>query len=301
MYIIGEKINGSIPKTSKAIDDHDEAYIRYLAKAQTAAGSDFLDCCASRNEGEIDIQKWLIGMIQEESDLPICVDSPSPDTCVKAAFEFCNKPGIINSVSMEGDKCNIVLPKIQGTDWGVVALLCDNNGIPEDAEGRLEVFARLMEEMKKYEIAPNRIYIDPLVETLGANEESLLMFADVTREVKKQYPSIHITSGLSNISFGLPYRRMINMAFLVLAMEAGMDSAIIDPLIPEFQGIMYAANALIDNDEMGIEYIGAFRDGVFGRPLKADEKKLVATAAEAGVAEDDKEKLEELLHLLQLK
>ncbi|MGI6217938.1 MAG: dihydropteroate synthase, partial [Coriobacteriales bacterium] len=122
MYIIGEKINGSIPRTSKAIDEHDESYIRYLAKAQTEAGADFLDCCASRNEGELDLQKWLIGMIQEESDLPICVDSPSPEVCVQAAMEFCNKPGIINSVSMEGDKCDIVLPKIEGTDWGVVAL-----------------------------------------------------------------------------------------------------------------------------------------------------------------------------------
>ncbi|MGI6217644.1 MAG: dihydropteroate synthase, partial [Coriobacteriales bacterium] len=219
----------------------------------------------------------------------------------QAAMEFCNKPGIINSVSMEGDKCDIVLPKIEGTDWGVVALLCDNSGIPEDAEGRLEVFTRVMEQMKKHDIAPNRVYIDPLVETLGANEESLIMFAEVTREVKKQYPSIHITSGLSNISFGLPYRRMINMAFLVLAMEAGMDSAIIDPLVKEFQGVMYAANALIGNDEMGIEYIGAFRDGVFGRPLKAAEKKLIVDAAEAGVAAEDKDQLEELLGIAGLK
>lgn len=267
-YIIGEKINGSIPKTSKAIDERDEDYIRYLAKAQTEAGADFLDCCASRNEGELELQKWLIGLIQEESDLPICVDSPSPECCV-AAMEFCNKPGIINSISMEGNKCDVILPAIQGTEWGVVALLCDNNGIPEDAEGRLEVFEKIMEETAKYDIDPSRIYIDPLVETLGANEESLLCFAEVTREIKKQYPTIHVTSGLSNISFGLPYRRMINMAFLVLAMEAGMDSGIIDPLIKEFQGVMYAANALLGVDEMALEYIGAFRDGVFGEPPTA--------------------------------
>ena len=121
------------------------------------------------------------------------------------------------------------------------------------------------------------------------------MFADVTREVKKQYPSIHITSGLSNISFGLPYRRMVNMAFLVLAMEAGMDSAIIDPLIKEFQGVMYAANALLGVDEMALEYIGAFRDEVFGRPVKAAEKKLIADSALAGVSADQKAELEDAL------
>ncbi len=263
MYVIAEKINGSIPKTSKAIDEKDEQYIRYLAKAQTEAGSDFIDCCASRNEGELGYQEWLINLIQEESDLPICVDSPSPEIIVEA-MKLCNKEGLVNSVSMEGDKCDIVLPAIKGTNWGVVALLCDNNGIPEDAEGRLEVFGQIMERMEKEEIAPDRIYIDPLVETLGANEESLICFADVCREVKKQYPNIHLTSGLSNISFGMPYRKMINMAFLVLAMQAGMDSAIVDPLNRDFRAIMYAANALLGNDEMGLEYIGAFREGIIG-------------------------------------
>lgn len=263
MEVIGEKINGSIPKTSKAIDEHDETYIRYLAKAQTEAGADYLDCCASRNEGEYEIQEWLIGMIQDESDLPICLDSPDPELLVKL-MKLCNKEGIINSVSMEGEKCDIVLPEIKDTNWKVIALLCDNNGIPEDAEGRLEVFGALMERMEQDGIAPNRIYIDPLVETLGANEESLLTFSEVCRQVKKEYPSIHLTSGLSNISFGMPYRKMINMAFLVLAMEAGMDSAIVDPLNRDFRGIMYAANALLDNDEMGLEYIGAFRDGMIG-------------------------------------
>lgn len=263
MYVIAEKINGSIPKTSKAIDEKDEQYIRYLAKAQTEAGSDFIDCCASRNEGELGYQEWLINLIQEESDLPICVDSPSPEIIVEA-MKLCNKEGLVNSVSMEGDKCDIVLPAIKGTNWGVVALLCDNNGIPEDAEGRLEVFGQIMERMEKEEISPDRIYIDPLVETLGANEESLICFADVCREVKKQYPNIHLTSGLSNISFGMPYRKMINMAFLVLAMQAGMDSAIVDPLNRDFRAIMYAANALLGNDEMGLEYIGAFREGIIG-------------------------------------
>ncbi len=263
MIIIGEKVNGSIPKTSKAIDERDEAYIRYLAKAQTEAGADYLDCCASRNEGELDYQKWLIGLIQEESDLPICIDSPSPEICI-SAMEFCNKPGIINSISMEGNKCDVVLPAIQGTDWGVVALLCDNNGIPSDAEGRIDVFHQIAKQMEKYDIAPERVYIDPLVETLGANEESLLTFAEVCRAVKKEIPNIHITSGLSNISFGLPCRKMINMAFLVLAMQAGMDSAIIDPLNRDFQGVMYAANALLGVDEMALEYITAFREGVFG-------------------------------------
>ena len=263
MIIIGEKINGSIPKTSAAIDAHDEEYIRYLAKAQTEVGADYLDCCASRVDNELGIQEWLIGLIQEESDLPICLDSPSPQTLVEA-MKFCNKPGIINSISMEGDKCEVILPAIQGTDWGVVALLCDNNGIPEDAEGRLEVFADLMEVLKEYDIDPSRVYIDPLVETLGANEESLLCFAEVCREVKKQYPTIHITSGLSNISYGLPVRKMINMAFMTLAMNAGMDSAIIDPLSRDLRGIIYATDALLAEDEMAIEYIGAFREGLFG-------------------------------------
>lgn len=267
MIIIGEKVNGAIPKTGKAIAEHDEDYIKYLVKAQSEVGVNYLDCCASVQDGELETLEWLIGLIQGESDTPICIDSPSPQACIDA-IKFCKRPGIINSVSMEGDKIDTVFPVIADTDWKCVALLCDDKGLPRTAEARIDVLKRTMARAEEFGIAQDRLFIDPLVETLGANPDSYRIFADTCIKAKELYPDIHITSGLSNISFGLPVRKVINMAFLALAMDAGMDSAIVDPLNRDFMGVIFASDALIGNDEYCEEYLDAYRNNIFG-PVKA--------------------------------
>ncbi|NTU89269.1 MAG: methyltetrahydrofolate cobalamin methyltransferase, partial [Actinobacteria bacterium] len=122
MIIIGEKINGSIPSTGKAIAAKDADFISNLAKIQSEARADYIDCCASVNEGELETVKWLVDLIQAQTDTPICLDSPNSQNCIDA-MQFCNKPGIINSVSMEGDKIDVVFPAIADSTWGVIALL----------------------------------------------------------------------------------------------------------------------------------------------------------------------------------
>lgn len=268
MIIIGEKCNGSIPSVGRAIATRDEAFIRRLARIQEDANSDYLDCCASVNVDELDTLKWLIDIIQDETTTKICVDSPDPHVCAEA-IEFCKKPGIINSVSLEGNKLDVVLPVIENTCWGCVALLSGETGIPQTSAERLENFKRLMGRMERHGIAPDRLYIDPLVEGLATNQESLTIFAQTCRGVKELYPEIHITSGLSNISFGLPARKMLNMAFMALAMQAGMDSAIVDPTNRDMMGIIYATQALLGEDDYCMEYISAYRENLFGSPPKA--------------------------------
>jgi 5-methyltetrahydrofolate--homocysteine methyltransferase len=268
MIIIGEKLNGSIPSVGKAIADRDEAFLRRLAKIQTEAGAHYLDVCASVQEDtEVETLKWMLDLAQDESDVPICLDSPSQYTLVKA-LPFCKKPGLVNSVSLEGDKIDTIFPIIADTKWGCVALLCDDKGIPNSVERRMEVFDGIMAKVKEYGIDPSRIFIDPLVVTLSTNDAALTMFAECTRRVKEQYPTIHVTSGLSNISFGLPVRKMINMAFMVLAMNAGMDSAIVDPTNREMLGVIYAADCLLEKDESCLEYIMAYREGIIAPPKK---------------------------------
>lgn len=263
MIIIGEKVNGSIPKTGKAIKEHDEEYIKELAKMQTAAKADYIDCCASINDGELEMEHWLIDLIQSESDLPICIDSPNPQVCIDA-MKFCNKPGLINSISLEGNKIDTIFPVIKDTEWNCVALLCDDKGIPATADARIEIFKKIMERAEKDGIAPERLFIDPLVETLGTNGQSLLTFADVCRQIKALYPTVHITSGLSNISFGMPVRKVVNLAFMAYAIEAGMDSAIIDPTNRDLIGVIYASDALQGRDDFCMEYLGAYRENLFG-------------------------------------
>jgi 5-methyltetrahydrofolate--homocysteine methyltransferase len=264
MIIIGEKINGSIPSMGKAIQEKNESYIVECARKQTEAGATYIDVCASvPEEIEVETLKWLIDLVQNVTDVPICVDSPSPHSIV-AALPFCKNVGLVNSVSMEGDKIDIIFPVIADTKWECIALLCDAKGIPTTVERRLEVFDDLMLKVEEYKIDPSRLHIDPLVETLSTNGSSLTTFAECTREIKKRSPTIHVTSGLSNISFGLPVRKLINQAFMVLALGAGMDSAIIDPTNRDLLGLIYATKALLEQDEFCLEYIGAFREGLIG-------------------------------------
>ena len=263
MIIIGEKINGSIPSVAKAIEERDGEFIKNLAIAQTEAGADYIDVCASvKDEVEVETMKWLIELVQSVSDLPIAVDSPNARTCVEC-MQYCKKPGIINSVSGEGDKMDVVFPVIADTKWQVVALLNGNTGIPKSAQDRLAVFDQIMLKAKEYNISPSRIHIDPLVEMLCTSEDGISMIEEVMTEIKKKYPTIHITGAVSNISFNLPARKIVNQAFLVLAMKAGMDSAVLNPLDKNMMGMIYATEACLGLDEMCIEYISAYREGLF--------------------------------------
>lgn len=264
MIIIGEKINGAIPSVAKAIAEKDADFIRNLAKAQSEAGADFIDVCASTDVGiELETIKWVIDLVQEVTDTPIAIDSPNARICAEA-IKFCKKPGLINSVSMEGDKIEVVFPLIADTKWECAALLCDDTGIPQDADKRMQVFAAIMQKAKEYNIDPSRLHIDPLVQMLATSEDGILTVMEVIKEIKKQYPTIHITGGASNISFNLPVRKLVNQAFIVLAMSAGMDSAIISPLNRDLMGMIYAAEALLGQDEYCMEYIGAYREDKFG-------------------------------------
>ena len=267
MIIIGEKINGSIPSVAKAIAEKDADWIRNLAKIQTEAGADFIDVCASVKDGEVETLHWLIDLVQEVTETPICIDSPNPAACV-AAMEFCKRPGLINSVSMEGNKVETIFPAIADMKWQCVALLCAK-GIPSSAEERLDVFDQLMEKAKQYSIAPGRLHIDPLVEMLCTSEDGIAMVVDVIRAVKQRQPGIHVTGAVSNISFNLPVRKLLNQAFLVLAMNAGMDSAVMDPTNRDLLGMVYATEAMLGLDDYCMEYIGAYREGKFG-PVKTN-------------------------------
>ena len=168
-----------------------------------------------------------------------------------------------------------------------VALLCDNDGIPDSVERRMKIFFGIMEKAKQYGIAPSRLHIDPLVVTLGTDQTALTVFADCCRRIKYEYPEIHITSGLSNISFGLPVRKNINQAFMVLAMNAGMDSAIVDPTNKNMIGMIYATNALLERDEYCLQYIDKFGN-------KASEE-----AAQPAPASPLDEKMQKVFKLTQ--
>ena len=264
MIIIGEKINGSIPVVAEAIANRDAEFIKNRARIQAEAGATYIDCCASVPEDqEVETLKWMIDCIQEATDLPIAVDSPSADV-LRQVFPHCKRPGLINSVSGEGNKVDTIFPLIADTKWEVICLLSDDTGIPKCAADRLKVFDFIMAKAKEYNISPSRLHIDPLVEMLCTSEDGIAMNVEVISTIRRQYPSIHITAAVSNISFNLPVRKMVNLGFAVLAMNAGLDSAILDPTNRDMMGVIYATEALLGLDDYCMEYISAYRAGIFG-------------------------------------
>ena len=268
MIIIGEKINGSIPSVAEAIEKRDADFIKARATAQAEAGASFIDCCASVPEAqEVETLHWMIDCIQEVTDLPISVDSPSADVLTQA-YKFCKKPGMFNSVSGEGDKIDKIFPIMRDNPgWECIALCSDDTGIPKNAADRLKVFDNIMTKAKEYGSSPTRLHIDPRVEMLCTSENGIETNIEVISTVRERYPSIHITAAVSNISFNLPVRKMINLGFTVLAMNAGLDSAILDPLNRDMLGLIYATEALLGEDDFCMEYISAYREGLFG-PVK---------------------------------
>ena len=270
MIIIGEKINGSIPSVAEAIANRDAEFIKQRALAQANSGASYIDCCASVPEAEeVETLKRMIDCIQEVTDLPISVDSPSADVLTEA-YKFCRKPGIFNSVSGEIPYSFAFAMILSNTFRLSSALL----GIPvsslRSAITCHPLFSGCAIRGKILSIlspSPDRIHIDPLVEMLCTSEDGIAMNVEVISSVRKQYPMIHITAAISNISFNLPVRKLINFGFVVLAMNAGLDSAIMDPTNRDMLGLVYATEALLGLDDYCMEYIGAYREGLIG-PVK---------------------------------
>lgn len=264
MIIIGEKINGTIPSVKKAIEEKNEEFIRNRAIIQVEGGADYIDICASTTPNlEVETLKWLMEIVQDAVNKPLCIDSPNVRN-IEKVLKYAEKPGIINSVSEEGDKCEVIYPLIKGTEWQVIALTCDDRGIPSDAQTRIEISKILVEKAAKYDIAQNRIHIDPLVMSVSTDNNSLVSFVKTLNMIKELYPEIKITSGLSNISFGMPLRKLINQNFLTIATFSGMDSAIMDPCNRDIISSLLATEVLMGKDRYCRKYNTAYRKGKIG-------------------------------------
>ncbi|MDK2935012.1 MAG: 5-methyltetrahydrofolate corrinoid/iron sulfur protein methyltransferase [Eubacteriaceae bacterium] len=268
MIIIGEKINGTIPVVKEAIEKRDADFIADRAVKQAEAGAHFIDVCASTApEAEVETLKWLIEVVQDATDTPLCIDSPNP-RAIEAVFKYANKPGLLNSISEEGDKCEVLLPLMQGNNWEVVGLTCDNKGVPDNLVTKLNITRSMVEKADKLGITPDRIHIDPCVMALSTQNAAMLDFAAEIRAIKTMYPTIHVTGAISNISFGLPVRALLNKTAMAFAIEAGMDSAVMDPMNRAMMETILATYALLGQDRHCRKYSKAYRAGTIGPVAK---------------------------------
>ena len=266
MIIIGEKINGAIPSIKQAIAEHDEALIIQRVKAQAEAGANYIDCAPSTaTEIEYETMVWLLGLIQQTTDVPVCIDSPNAALLARILQEgHVNKPGMVNSVNEEGTKCETIFPIIAGTPWNVVGLTCDQDGIPADPKKKVEIAKRIIDKADHYGVALENLHIDPCVMALATMPTAMEDFAYCIRGIHAYAPQVKVTGAISNISFNMPARKYVNMGCMTMALEAGLDSAIMDPTSRDMMGALHAAAALSVQDKGGRKYNRAYRKGLFG-------------------------------------
>ena len=266
MEIIGEKINGTCKRVAQAIADRDTDFIQDLASKQAEAGSTWLDVNAGTHpDQEPDDLVWLVDTVQAVADTPLCLDSANPQA-LAAAIKVVNKTPLINSISGESQRLEGVLPLVAEHGCRVIALAMDEKKIPETSEARVDVVHKVMGATRTAGVPDEHIYVDPLVMTLSTNIQSGQIFFDTIRAVHAAYPEVHFTAGLSNISFGLPARSFINRTFLTLALAAGLDSAILDPLDQELKAALLVAELVLGRDRHCLNYTRAYRAGVFNKP-----------------------------------
>ena len=261
-HIIGEKINGTRERVGRAIADRDAAYIQSLAARQAEAGAHRIDVNAgTRPDREPDDLSWLVETVQAVTDLPLCLDSANP-AALAAALKFTRTAPLINSISGEPGRLSGVLPLARDHGCPVIALALDDTGIPADAGQRMAVIRRLLEATREAGVKDSEVFVDPLVMAVSTAERAGLVALETIAAVRAEFPDAHITAGLSNVSFGLPARHLVNRTFLALAVAAGMDSAIADPLDRELMAALKATELVLGRDRHCLAYTRAYRAGL---------------------------------------
>ena len=265
MIIIGEKINGSRKAVAQAILERDSEFIGLLAQSQVEAGIDYLDINAGtdpeREAGDI---AWLVTTVQEACDIPLCLDSTNP-IALQAGLDLVKRTPLINSVSGERSRIEEVLPLALEFKTGLILLaLDDESGIPESSDERMKIVDKLVGLAREGGLTEDHLYVDPLVTAISTGTDSAVVTLDTIRKIRSAYPGIHITSGLSNISFGMPLRPLINRTFMAMAVQAGLDSAIADPNDRQLLGTMLAAEMLMGKDRYCQKFNRAYRSGRIG-------------------------------------
>ncbi|MDF1552279.1 MAG: dihydropteroate synthase [Deferrisomatales bacterium] len=259
MLIIGEKINGTRKEVGAAVVDRNAAFIQELARDQVEAGAGVLDMNAGTNPSrEPDDLVWLVRTVQDAVDVQLCLDSANPAALGSALAEVKQTP-MINSISGEPPRLTGILPLVAQHGCSVIALALDDKGIPKGVQERMAVVRRLFEETRKAGVTDDRVYVDPLVMALATDNQVCNVALDTMRAVRNEFPEAHLTAGLSNVSFGLPSRTLVNQAFLTLALAAGLDSAIVDPMDRGIREALFASELVLGRDRHCRNYTRAIR------------------------------------------
>ncbi len=261
MIIVGERINGTRTRIREAVTARDAAFITEEARRQAEAGADYIDVNAGTDPArEPEDLAWLVQIVQRSVGKPVCVDSPNVEA-LRAGLEASEGRALVNSASAEGGRAEAVLNLVKEHGARVVALTLDDTGLPKTAQQRIEIARRLAAKAEEVGLERDDIFIDPLARAVAVENEQGAELLEAVGGIRESLPGLHVICGLSNISFQMPSRRLLNRTFLAMAMAGGLDAAILDPLDGGLMATVCAAEVLLGRDEMCLGYIQAHRAG----------------------------------------
>ncbi|VEN74436.1 conserved hypothetical protein [Candidatus Desulfarcum epimagneticum] len=264
MLLIGEKINGSIPKTRDIILRRDTGALVELAKTQARAGADYVDVNVATGAGSLSDESaamsWAVDALRRETDFGLCIDSSDPDVMRAGLEKTDHRPVMINSVNAETDRLRNIIPLAVQYRATLIALLMDDDGIPKNPDGRIRSLDHILTACGNAGLETEKLYIDPLAIPISTDQRQAAVTLDTIKLIKKRYPDLKMVLGLSNISFGLPGRARINASFLTMAICHGVEAAILDTLEPELMSAIRTAEAIMGKDRHFRRYARSFRN-----------------------------------------
>jgi 5-methyltetrahydrofolate--homocysteine methyltransferase len=266
MLVIGENINASNRSVGEAIDNRDRQFLQNLAREQDAAGSDFIDVNAGAALGSWEnaeaAMSWLVELVQDATDKPLTVDSDTPNVIEAGLSKYRGDILMINSVNAEPERLNAIGRLAAERGASLVALVMGEGGIPSTVDERVAASGQIMEHLTRLGVAEDKIYFDPLVLPIAVDAAQGLVTLQTIEQIKSRYPSSKTVMGLSNISYGLPRRGMVNRAFLLMAASAGLDAAILNPLDSKMMSVLKVADMLTGKDPSCKGFIRAHRKDI---------------------------------------
>jgi 5-methyltetrahydrofolate--homocysteine methyltransferase len=257
--IIGERINPTRrKKLASSMAEGDFSIVQEDAIKQVEAGAHILDVNAGIPGGDEPVLlSGAVKAVMEVVDVPLCLDSANPEA-LKAALKIYPGKALINSTTAEEHMMETILPLAKEHNAAVIGVITNDDGIPATPEARLETAKKLLDKAMNYGIGPEDIVIDTLALTVGADHNAGRVTLDSIQLIHEEL-GVNISLGASNVSFGLPDRKVLNIAYLALAISRGMTAAITDPTVPEIQTMLLACDLLMGHDEYGMKWIKSFR------------------------------------------
>lgn len=266
MLVIGENINSSNRSVAQAIASRDREFLESLARAEAAAGADFIDVNAGTGHGSREHQaatmEWLMEVVQGATDKSLAIDSEIPSIIEAALRKYHGERLIINSVSAEPERLASIGSLAAERQAWLVALAMGMGGIPNNVEERLAACELIVTHLTRLGFGEEQIFFDPLVLPIAVDSAQGLVTLKTIEQIKSRYPSAKTVMGLSNISYGLPQRRMVNRAFLLMAAYAGLDAVILNPLDAKVMSFVRVADMLTGKDPSRKGFIRAHRKGI---------------------------------------